>query len=831
MTQKLVAPIIALIIIVCSNINLPWFAATDNFIYDAFFRVRGACEMPDDVFFVYLDEQDIQSLGGWPLSRDYWAYAIHGATNSGARAIAIDVLFSTENQLYQEFDQSLVDIATSSKNLILPLVVNFSPEKEGLIVGEVIRPFDALQGAVAASGFANLGNEPTVRHVPVSAGNDSLHFYSFGVELARALAKEPAVAFEKLLPGSAKIRLNFGGYNFTGKGMSFVQFLQALRTDPASLELADKLVLIAPVAPGLPIVRKTPFAAAVPAALIHLNVAENILRQNYLQDLPGILQMAIVALMCFGAFLLALPALRKWWFFAVPMLLIGYLFLAFVLFASAFRIMPLSYPILGFLLVFLADFVVREKQIRDELLDRESILHAEVQRTQQQMAIAESTLFELRKQQLIEREKSTTKSQETEEKLLAQQQQVSALEKQLRDLQAVDEAPATAPSMPISSIIHADDSPLAAVVALVQRVADDDIPVLIEGETGTGKEIIARAVHDCSGRKKRPFVAVNCGALPESLLESELFGHEKGAFTGAQHQRRGRFELADSGSIFLDEITETSPAFQARLLRVLQEGAIERLGSERAIKIDVRCIAASNQNIKASVDDGRFRADLFYRLNGFPLAIPALRERTMDIPLLAQHFLGKHNFAHLKISRAVLENLCRYAWPGNVRELENAIRRMALLAKSEGKKIIRLDHLPDEIRQQHFPADTDLAFQTLEEQVLHALRQFKFSRSAISQTARLLGNKDRGTITEYFRGLCFQFLQDNDFDFAATAADLAATSEAEIVARVKKKLHSYLHNLDSAQKDPEHPQYKGLPKKYHPALDAVLNYLAAHPGR
>jgi len=208
---------------------------------------------------------------------------------------------------------------------------------------------------------------------------------------------------------------------------------------------------------------------------------------------------------------------------------------------------------------------------------------------------------------------------------------------------------------------------------------------LIRGETGTGKELLARAVHDRSRRKSRPLVKVNCGSIPSGLVESELFGHEKGAFTGATQRRIGRFELADGGTIFLDEVTELPLDTQVKLLRVLQEGEFERVGSNHTIKVDARVIAATNRNLQEVVRNGSFRADLFYRLNVFPLEVPPLRERPEDIPLLVNFFLGKFAKSLGKEIRGVsqnsMEHLCRYGWPGNIRELQNVIERAVVLAK------------------------------------------------------------------------------------------------------------------------------------------------------
>jgi transcriptional regulator with GAF, ATPase, and Fis domain len=224
------------------------------------------------------------------------------------------------------------------------------------------------------------------------------------------------------------------------------------------------------------------------------------------------------------------------------------------------------------------------------------------------------------------------------------------------------------------------------VCQLANKASNSNVSVLLTGETGVGKELMARGVHVNSPRANEPFVAVNCATIPPDLIEAELFGVEKGAFTGASHSRKGRFERADKGTIFLDEVVELSPRAQAALLRVLQEGELERVGGEKTRKVDVRLIAATNENLEQAVKAGRFRADLYYRLNVFPVEIPPLRERKQDIPLLAEYFVKKHEALHgkktLGFSSRAMNALMVYGWPGNIRELENVVERGIILAEN-----------------------------------------------------------------------------------------------------------------------------------------------------
>jgi DNA-binding NtrC family response regulator len=296
------------------------------------------------------------------------------------------------------------------------------------------------------------------------------------------------------------------------------------------------------------------------------------------------------------------------------------------------------------------------------------------------------------------------------------------------------------------------------VFELISHVAQTISTVLIFGETGTGKELVARAIHEASPRRNGPFVAVNCASLPESLLESELFGHEKGAFTSAVGQRKGRFELAQGGSILLDEVGEIPLAMQAKLLRVLQERRFERVGGAQTIEVDVRVIAATNRNLLRLAKEGKFREDLYYRLNVVKIDLPPLHERPEDIPLLAAHFAQKFSRPGMTpkiISPEAMEALIQHRWPGNIRELENAIERACVTSRDD---MIKPENLPAEILKPdrpryQLPVDlsrplTDqLAELTAAFEERYLRRALKRTRSHIGRTARLTG-LSRRTITD-----------------------------------------------------------------------------------
>ncbi len=293
--------------------------------------------------------------------------------------------------------------------------------------------------------------------------------------------------------------------------------------------------------------------------------------------------------------------------------------------------------------------------------------------------------------------------------------------------------------------IVGQSQPIQELLETIEQVAPSKATVLITGETGSGKELVARAIHEQSQRKDRLFVPIHCAALSENLLESELFGHERGAFTGAIKQRKGRFEVADGGTLFLDEISEISPSIQVKLLRVLQEKQFERVGGSETLSVDIRIIAATNRSLQKLVDKGEFREDLFYRLKVITVNTPPLRERKDDIPLLVDAFVQRYaqenNKGAVKVSKEAMNHLVNYSWPGNVRELQGVIESMVLLARGD---VIEAKNVPHEIRGDdddgsvsHASIDADATLADVEKQViLDALKRHNGNRT---KTAEALG--------------------------------------------------------------------------------------------
>jgi two-component system NtrC family response regulator len=289
--------------------------------------------------------------------------------------------------------------------------------------------------------------------------------------------------------------------------------------------------------------------------------------------------------------------------------------------------------------------------------------------------------------------------------------------------------------------------PMLKIYDMISKVAQSRASVMITGPSGTGKELIAKAIHYNSPRKNRPFISLNCGALTETLLESELFGHEKGAFTGAIAMKKGRFELANEGTLFLDEVGETPPSLQIKLLRVLQEMEFERVGGTKTIKVDVRILTASNRKLKEDIDRGIFREDLFYRLNVVQIEVPPLKDRIEDLPFLTAHFIEKFQPSKKKkieLAPAVWKALYNYSWPGNIRELENTIER-AVVMNSDG--LISIEDLPDEFSEKQEEINVDRFIplnaplqKTLEQIEKHLIRRsLKQCNNVQSHAAEMLG--------------------------------------------------------------------------------------------
>ena len=367
---------------------------------------------------------------------------------------------------------------------------------------------------------------------------------------------------------------------------------------------------------------------------------------------------------------------------------------------------------------------------------------------------------------------------------------VQRLEYRLRFYEDLErQAERQAPTPDDTAMVFAPGSPLAGLLRKARQVAASDVPVLLAGESGTGKEMLAAYIHQHSSRSGQAFVAVNCAALNENLIESELFGHEAGAFTGAARRKVGRFERAHGGTLFLDEVAETSLAFQVRLLRVLQEGVFERVGGTVPLHVSVRIIAATNRDLADALLAGRFREDLFYRLNGFTLALPPLRERTMDIVALFRAFLSERA-PDLKAAPALLEWLSAQPWRGNVRELKAATERAVLNAAIKQRAFL----LPGDFELADAVSISPGEAPSTAVQVLDVLRHHQFAHRSIQQSAEAL-SLHRITVTEYLRGWVIHFLAQHGCDRRVVYQALQGAAHIPEPSRFERRVDQYIETI------------------------------------
>ncbi len=820
------------------------------------YSLRGEQRADTNIVLVYIDSDAIREFG-WPLRRNFHALMVKALADMQAKVIAIDLLFENPSIEYPEYDQLLRHVVANARNVVLggtfgrigtaaasttearipfryPQVADV--ETRG---SEFHAPMAPLFDAAAGVGHVNILDD---LRIPLFIASGDEIVPSFGMEILRVFAEvdRAALRYEdgtlsykragklmRIPTDGGAVRLHYPGRIASFSAYPFLEVLRAYdalragKTPMIPLEhFKEKIVVVGVISEERTFA--TPVDPRYPALGLHAVFLDNALRSGFLTPVPSwlvYLLCMVVGFGCAAPLLLLRARLRV----LVPALLLaGAGASSYVLFATSSVLLPIAPCGVVGLMTIGGALAVRHRFVARQLekvqSEKEKVI-AELRDREAKVMALERELVSL------EARKQTDRTQELMEEIRRYKAEIHTLTSKRDDMEeaVVADAEAIAGAQEFEGMVYDGSGIMRRVVEFVSKIADSDATVLILGESGTGKEMVARAIHKRSRRTAHPFVAVNCGALSENLLESELFGHEKGAFTGAIKEKQGRFELADGGTIFLDEIGEVSEAFQLKLLRVLQEGEFERVGGTRTLKVNVRVIAATNKDLKQVVQEGRFREDLFYRLNVLTIELPPLRERPGDIPLLIHHFLKKEG-EELRMSRNVLDVLQNHVWRGNIRELESVIKRAALLAKADRRTMITMKDLPDEI------ASTVKGTIAIEDQILELLREKKFSRSAISETAEELGGLNRGTVAEHFRGYCLKAFVDHTYDLDTTARYISLSIDPAVHERVKKKLIEYLSNIaevvDKSQpwdkvKPTLKPKTKNLPQKYHPFVEQV----------
>ena len=827
--------------------------------------VRGQSAIDSNIVILYLDNSDINALKRWPLPRNYYALLVMALHDVGVKVIGFDFSFSEPQPEYAENDSLLVRMTRIKNNVVQSVYfdrlyatnadtlapqtiparfVYKIPEPSSFRSGgRITLPFPALLDASAGIGHANLADEAVVRNFPLFIEYNGQLVPAISFEMARlylegtrsstvisgssALIKYPGDTKRIPILDDGYVRLNYSGDMSSLHTIHFVDFLQAYgerksHQPPALLSsLKGKIVLIGVIAEGRSSFVATPYTAKYPAVGVHATAIQNILHSNFLLIPPWWIRLVLSFFFGLAAFLLTLRFREIKGLLLTLGMFAAYCIVNIVLLLAFDLSLPLAIPGIVILLVSFLTMVYERRVMKETVTE----LAREKDDITRELRLKESLVQELEKKLTLS-PRHNGPAQGLVEELAQQRRDLEELSTRAADLEAyqIEESPDEGIPEKFCDIIYSPSGRMAPLIEMVKKVASGDANVMISGESGTGKELVARAIHNSSPRKERQFIAVNCGALSESLLESELFGHERGAFTGAVKERTGRFELADGGTIFLDEIADTSEAFQVKLLRVVQEGEFERVGGTKTLKVDIRIIAATNKNLKQEIAAKHFREDLYYRLNVISLDLPPLHERKGDIPHLVAHFLGREKTG-VEFSANAMSALMDYEWRGNIRELESVVKRAVIMAQSEGRNLIRTRDLPPEIISQF--TDT----RDLEEKIITLLREKKFSRSAISDTASELGGFNRGTIAEHFRGYCFKTLHNQEWDVEKASRAIAGSPDDQLSEKVRKKLDEYLTNIrssvDKNQSFDENirllkPKYKNLPLRYHLYLDDLI---------
>ncbi len=424
---------------------------------------------------------------------------------------------------------------------------------------------------------------------------------------------------------------------------------------------------------------------------------------------------------------------------------------------------------------------------------------------------------------------AASNDQEKKQTAPSQNKEVRELRERLQFYEHLTSHDAPLPKPEANGLYFHPKSPLVGVLQKAKQIAEAKTSVLILGESGVGKERIAQFIHENSIVAEGPFVAVNCAAFNENLIESELFGYEPGAFTGATKQKPGRFELADGGTLFLDEIAETSPAFQAKLLRVLQEGAFERVGGVQQIRVSVRIVAATHHDLEQEVAEKKFREDLYYRLAGYLLTVPPLRERPMDAATLFKAFAAEAD-KKIKLSDSIASWVGQQKWPGNVRELRSATERAILNASLKKRHFL----LPEDFELSAPVTTPETPKDDLATQILVKLREHQFRHRSVSETARDLGIH-RVTVTEYQRGLIAKFYAEQNLEVEKTLAAIRGDATIADEAQFKKRISGYIASLHQKIEDGVKTgesdveirlqRFKSLPGYFETAFDHLIKQI------
>lgn len=774
----------------------------DNEIENLFIKTRGQLEPDTNIIIIHFSENDIARIGPWPIKRNYYALLINQLTHLGVKKIGLEVFLSSRLVTQSVYDNLLMKEIEKSGKVILSCIAGSIVEKNNLFVTDSLSyPSPKLLNEKLLTGHINYLKEDRYE-IPLNLRQNEVYEKAFSLQLSGKQLDQKSVI------------VNFVSSWNSFKKYSALDFAELVYSQSNELKLfKNKIIIIGISDPQIASAIQTPFDEQMPGVALHAFALDNILNSRDVDNKFYVLSATTLLLIILGLIIYRSIYNNKnitIYLFAVISVIIG----SFVLINFYYWEISLSFFFIQLLAIIITDISLYFIQGKEELkgaLDESTALRNLLHSKENQLNTLQREIKESGKEssQLIEK--------------------INSLQSDIKKLKGSEDDRSQAEIIVSGKVenfygIIYSSTLMKRVVDLIQKAAPTDATILITGDSGTGKELVAKAVHSLSKRKDKNFISVNCAALNDSLLESELFGYEKGAFTGAVTDKQGRFELADGGTIFLDEIGETSENFQSKLLRVLQSGEIEKVGSTKPNSVDVRVVAATNKNLSALVKEKLFREDLYYRLNVINIEVPPLKDRKEDINLLAKSFIEAEN-SSLQISVSALQALNDYNWKGNVRELESVVMRAIIFTKSDGRNLIQLADLPKEIVK-----ETTFGFDDI---VLESLRSKKFSHSAIVETARELGNVNRTLISENLRGLAFKILVECNFNIDKAILTISESGDKETNDRVRDKLQTFIKNIENdilksgvnnfeAVKKKFASKYKNLPVKFHLYLDKVI---------
>ncbi len=774
----------------------------DNEIENLFIKTRGQLEPDTNIIIIHFSENDIARIGPWPIKRNYYALLINQLTHLGVKKIGLEVFLSSRLVTQSVYDNLLMKEIEKSGKVILSCIAGSIVEKNNLFVTDSLSyPSPKLLNEKLLTGHINYLKEDRYE-IPLNLRQNEVYEKAFSLQLSGKQLDQKSII------------VNFVSSWNSFKKYSALDFAELVYSQSNELKLfKNKIIIIGISDPQIASAIQTPFDEQMPGVALHAFALDNILNSRDVDNRFYVLSATTLLLIILGLIIYRSIYNNKnltIYLFAVISVIIG----SFVLINFYYWEISLSFFFIPLLAIIITDISLYFIQGKEELkgaLDESTALRNLLHSKENQLNTLQREIKESGKEssQLIEK--------------------INSLQSDIKKLKGSEDDRSQAEIIVSGKVenfygIIYSSTLMKRVVDLIQKAAPTDATILITGDSGTGKELVAKAVHSLSKRKDKNFISVNCAALNDSLLESELFGYEKGAFTGAVTDKQGRFELADGGTIFLDEIGETSENFQSKLLRVLQSGEIEKVGSTKPNSVDVRVVAATNKNLSALVKEKLFREDLYYRLNVINIEVPPLKDRKEDINLLAKSFIEAEN-SSLQISVSALQALNDYNWKGNVRELESVVMRAIIFTKSDGRNLIQLADLPKEIVK-----ETTFGFDDI---VLESLRNKKFSHSAIVETARDLGNVNRTLISENLRGLAFKILVECNFNIDKAILTISESGDKETNDRVRDKLQTFIKNIENdilksgvnnfeAVKKKFASKYKNLPVKFHLYLDKVI---------